>query len=89
MQAAIGSLVTAVAFDTGQYGGLYVDADTKRQLLADGVIRPTKEQPERVDLVTVSLGHEFKASVPAVELSTDGFPAAKPLGLTEPILSLG
>lgn len=89
MAATVGDLRVAAALDTGAYGMLCIDQQTKQRLLASGVLKPSG-QDGRYDLSGLTIGTTALPGLKDIYVLTTGFPAAAPTGLTDPaVLVLG
>jgi len=90
MHIKVGSTDFAAVFDTGQYGLMFVDQDTLNRLKKEGLITPDKNNGEKVTVTGIRFDNGLTATIPAMDVSTKPFVAAKPIGLTEKnILTLG
>ena len=80
MSARLGSLEVTAAFDTGSYGYLYVDKETKKKLVADGTLKPNDGEND-FSLTAFSLGGVSLPDIKSIRVDTDPFPASEATGL--------
>ena len=89
LAARIGDVDAIISLDTGQEGHLTIPANKKQRLLAEGMLRPTKDQ-DKYDVIKVRIADRVDVNISAVEVAKGPSPAAKPIGITEDTqLSLG
>lgn len=84
MDARIGDMAAAAAFDTGQYAGLYVDAETKANMIRAGLLMPSGDDTYDLKQLKIN-GHTFP-DIKGIGVYTDGFPPAKSTGLVEKVV---
>lgn len=90
MHVKIGSVDFAAAFDTGQYGTVYADAETLHRLTREGYLTPSHADMEKFDVSGLRFDSGAKAAIPAMDVSSSPFAAAQPIGLTETnIITIG
>ena len=90
MPGSVGDIPVITDWDTGQYGIFYTSEEGKARLLKEGRLTPSKEKPDRLDLHGWELNGHPMPDLKGIEVKTTPFPAAAPIGITEPdVLSLG
>ena len=80
MPARIGSLDVTAAFDTGAYGYLYVDRETKERLIDQGTLK-TNDGEGDYALTGLSLGGVSFADLKSIRVVTEPFQASEATGL--------
>src|SRR5690606_16044951 len=80
MPAKIGTLDVTAAFDTGAYGYLHIDTETKDRLLAEGTLKPNAGK-DGYALTGLSLGGVQVPDVSLIQGDITPFPPAKQLDL--------
>ncbi|KQW97151.1 hypothetical protein ASC94_10190 [Massilia sp. Root418] len=80
MPAKIGTLEVTATFDTGAYGYLYVDKETKENLLALRVLKPNGGEDDYA-VTGLSLGGVSVPDIKSIRVDTKPFPASGPTGL--------
>jgi len=84
----IGNVDAMAAFDTGQYGSLFTDEQTKALLVQTGSL--SNERDNDFDLKDLTMGGKSLPVIPKIHVSTSVFPAAEPIGISERnILTIG
>lgn len=68
------------AFDTGAYGYLFVDKQTKEKLVAQGTIKPNDGEDDYA-LTGLSLGGVAVPDIQSIRVHTTPFLASEPTGL--------
>lgn len=92
MVTKIGGVDFETAFDTGQYGNLYVDDATRAKLTEAGVLKPVAGEDNPADITGVRFSTGTTVNLPhfAVHSPEGAEPFAKAIGLTQPnVLSMG
>lgn len=84
MEIHIGEMAATAAFDTGQFGSLYVDAPTKASMLQTGLLKPVGD--DTYDLKQLKINGVSFPDIKGIEVYTDGFPPAKATGLDDKVL---
>ena len=89
--ARLGLAPVEVAFDTGQYGTIFVTPDIQAALESEGRLRPVDVPGEtRADLTQLVFGDDDATLDLRVDLADAPFPAAGPIGLQAPtVITLG
>lgn len=88
MPARMGEVAATAVFDTGQYGGLYLDAATKTRMLQAGLLIPAGD--DEYDLTQLTIDGHTLPGIKGIGVFTDGFPPGKATGLTDQVvLSIG
>jgi hypothetical protein len=82
MKARIGDTDLTVAFDSGQYGYLYVDPDVRDKMIRQGLLAPAGEDGS-YKVTQMRLAGVDMASAMTIKVDTAPFPAAAPIGVPE------
>lgn len=84
----IGSVDAMAAFDTGQYGTLFTDEQTKALLVKEGTL--SNERDAAFDLNGLAMDGKSLPNIAKITVSTSAFPASEPIGIVEKnILTIG
>jgi hypothetical protein len=88
VDARIGIVDLMAVFDTGQYGNLFIDEQTKVLLLEAASL--SNKSDDDFDLKSLRIGDTSLPAIPKIHVSTSVFPAAEPIGISERnILTIG
>ncbi|MFZ6648602.1 hypothetical protein ACO0LO_22960 [Undibacterium sp. TJN25] len=85
MSVHIGDLAATAAFDTGQYGALYVDAATKSNMIQAGLLTNPGDD-DTYDLTQLKINGQTFPDIKGIAVYTDGFPPAKSTGLVDKVV---
>lgn len=89
MPAKVGTLELTAAFDTGAYGYLYVDNETKEKLIALHMLKPNDGEDD-FSVTGLSLGGVPVPDIKSIRVDTKPFPASGPTGLpTKNLIYIG
>jgi len=80
MPAKVGGLEVTAIFDTGGYGYLFVDQETKEKLIALHVLKPNDGEDD-FSVTGLSLGGVSVPDIGSIRVDTKPFPASGPTGL--------
>ena len=84
----IGSVDAMAAFDTGQYGNLFTDEQTKALLAKAGTL--SNERDDVSDLKGFTMDGKSMPEIPKIHVITSTFPAAEALGIPgKNVLTIG
>lgn len=85
----IAGIDATVAFDSGQNGNLFIDAETKARMIAEGALVRSGDG-EKYDLSRLELQGTVFDGLKKIDVHTTPFPAAVPTGLGDKtLLTLG
>lgn len=80
MPAKLGELDVTAIFDTGAYGYLFVDRETKEKLVALGILKQNDGENDFA-VTGLSLGGVSVPDIKSIRVDTTPFPASGPTGL--------
>lgn len=80
MPAKLGELDVTASFDTGGYGYLFVDLETKKKLVARGILKPNEREND-FTLTGLSLSGVSVPDIKSILVETTPFQASGPTGL--------
>lgn len=83
MRGRIGGRSIIAAWDTGQYGKLFTDAEGKADLVRSRKLAISRHRSGTFDLAEFELGGFVLPGVPAMEVATTSSPASEPIGISE------
>lgn len=81
----IGDMEGTALFDTGAYGMLCIDAQSKARLIDSGVLKPTADD-DKYDLYRLKIGDSTLPDLKGIIVLTGTFPAAEQTGLHDKII---
>lgn len=85
MDVKIGDTDGTAIFDTGAYGILCIDAQTKDRLIDSGVLKPVGDS-DTYDLYRLKIGDTTLPDLKGITVLTGGFPAAEQTGLHDKVI---
>jgi hypothetical protein len=80
-QVKIGDIDATAVFDTGAYGILFTDVESKDRLIGSGVLKPAGD--DKYDLSSLKTGETTLPDMKGITVQTIAFPAAEQTGLND------